>query len=209
MDAARANLMVPGRPLPGSAREYEFDLAARPPVDRVNIELPEVNTTVGVDLLSREDPKAPWRPVVHAGLYRLKSAGAELRNGPIHIGRDTDRYWLARVDPRGSGLGAGVPRLSVGWVAQHVVFLARGSGPFMLAYGSAAAQPADSPLESLPKGVTIVAATVGTPMELGGPLRLAPAPPSLPWKRGVLWGVLILGAGLLGWMALRLSKEMR
>ena len=209
MDAARASLMVLGRARPAAVREYEFDLAAHPPVDRVNIDLPEVNTTVGVELLSRDDSKAPWRPVVHVGLYRLKSAAGELRNGPIHIAQDADRYWLARVDPRGTGVGAGVPRLSVGWVAQNVVFLARGSGPFMLAYGSAVAQPAQSPLESIPKGVAIATATAGVPMELGGRLRLSPAPASWQWKKGVLWAVLILGAGLLGWMALRLSKEMR
>ena len=209
VDAARASLMVLGRAVPGQAREYEFDLRARPPVDRANLELPEANTTVGVDLLSRPDPKVPWRPVAHAGLYRLKSAGAELRNGPINIAQDSDRYWLARFDPRGSGLGTGMPRLSVGWVAQNVVFLARGSGPFMLAYGSVVAQPADSPLESIPKGVMITTAATGPPMELGGRTRLAPAPPSWPWRKGVLWAVLIIGAGLLAWMALRLSKEMR
>jgi Protein of unknown function (DUF3999) len=209
VDAARASLMVPGRALQGSAREYEFDLAARPPVDRVNIELPQANTTVGVDLLSRSDRKVPWQPVVHVGLYRLKSEGAELRNGPIHIVQNSDRYWLVRVDARGSGLGTGVPRLSVGWVSQNVVFLARGSGPFMLAYGSAAATPADSQLESIPKSVTIAAATAGAAMELGGRSRLAPEPPAVPWKKGVLWAVLVLGAGVLGWMALRLSKEMR
>jgi hypothetical protein len=207
LEAARANLMVPGKAVSGQAREYEFDLGARPPIDRVNLELPELNTTIAVDLLSRTDPKAPWRSVVHAGLYRLKSSGTELRNGPIHIAPDSDRYWLARIDARGGGLGNGVPRLSVGWVAQNVVFLARGSGPYLIAYGSATVAPADMSLDSLPKAVQIGNATAAAPSLLGGRERLRPAT-SVPWRNGLLWAVLVVAAGILAAMVLRLSKEM-
>jgi hypothetical protein len=207
VEAARANLMVPGRAVPGRAREVEFDLGASPPIDRVNLELPELNTTVAVDLLSRADPSAPWRPIVHAGLYRLKSAGTELRNGPIRIAPDSDRYWLARIDPHGVGLGSGVLRLSVGWIAQNVVFLARGSGPFLIAYGSATVAPADMPLDSLPRGVAIGTATAGPPTLLGGRSRLRPAT-AVPWKNGLLWAVLVVAAGILAAMVMRLSKEM-
>ncbi len=208
VDAARANLVVFGRADAAQAGEFEFDLGARPPVDRVNLELPEVNTTLGVDLLSRPDPRSSWRPIVHGGMYRLKSEGTELRNGPIHIARDTDRYWRARVDPRGGGLGRGAPRLSVGWVAQNVIFLARGPGPYLIAYGSAVAAPAESSLDSIPKGVVIGAGTAATPIQLGGVARLAAAP-SVQWKQGLLWAVLIIAAGLLAWMAMRLAREMR
>ncbi len=208
LEAARASLMVPGKAVPGQAQEFEFDLGASPPSDRVNLELPELNTTVAVDLLSRADPKMPWRLVVHTGLYRLKSAGTELRNGPIHIAPDSDRYWLARVDARGGGLGNGIPRLSVGWVAQNVVFLARGSGPFLIAYGSATAAAADMPLNAIPKGVAIGNATPAAPTLLGGRARLR-SQESVPWKNALLWVVLVLAAGILAAMAMRLSKEMQ
>lgn len=207
LEAARANLMVPGKLVSGQGREYEFDLGASPPIDRVNLELPELNTTIAVDLLSRADPKAPWRSVVRAGLYRLKSAGTELRNGPIHIAPDSDRYWLARVDARSGGIGNGVPRLSVGWVAQNVVFLARGSSPYLIAYGSATVAPADMSLASLPKAVQIGNATAAAPTLLGGRERLR-ATTSVPWRNGLLWAVLVLAAGILAAMVVRLSKEM-
>lgn len=207
LEAARANVMVPGKAVSGQAREFEFDLGANPPIDRVNLELPELNTTVAVDLLSRADPKAAWRPVVHAGLYRLKSAGTELRNGPIHIAPDTDRYWLARIGARGGSIGNGVPRLSAGWVAQNVVFLARGSGPYLIAYGSATVGPADMSLDSLPKAVEIGNATAAAPTLLGGRERLRPAT-SVPWRNGLLWVILVVAAGILAAMVVRLSKEM-
>ncbi len=209
VEAARASLVVFGRADAAHAGEFEFDLEARPPVDRVNLELPEVNTTIGVDLLSRADAKAPWRPIVHGGMYRLKSEGTELRNGPIHIAQDSDRYWRARVDPRGGGLGHGAPRLSVGWVSQNVIFLARGPGPYLIAYGSAVAESAESSLESIPKGIVIGAATAATPIQLGGAARLAATQRSVQWKQALLWAVLIIAAGLLGWMAMRLAREMR
>jgi len=207
LEAARANLMVPGKAVSGQAREFEFDLGASPPIDRVNLELPELNTTVGVDLLSRADPKAPWRSVVHAGLYRLKSAGTELRNGPIHIAPDSDRYWMARIDARGGGIGNGVPRLSVGWIAQNVVFLARGPGPYLIAYGSATVAPADLSLQSLPKALEIGNATAAAPTLLGGRERLRPTT-AVPWRNGLLWVILVLAAGILAAMVVRLSKEM-
>jgi len=207
LEAARANVMVAGTAVSGQAREFEFDLGASPPIDRVNLELPELNTTVAVDMLSRADPKAPWRPVVHAGLYRLKSAGTELRNGPIHIAPDTDRYWLARIDARGGSIGNGVPRLSAGWVAQNAVFLARGSGPYLIAYGSATVGPADMSLDSLPKAVEIGNATAAAPTLLGGRERLRPAT-SVPWRNGLLWVILVVAAGILAAMVVRLSKEM-
>ena len=206
LEAARASVMVPGKAVSGQGRELEFDLGASPPVDRVNLELPELNTTVAVDLLSRADPKAQWRPVVHAGLYRLKSAGTELRNGPIHIAPDTDRYWLARIDARGGSIGNGVPRLSAGWVAQNVVFLARGSGPYLIAYGSATVGPADMSLDSLPKAAEIGNATAAAPTLLGGRERLRP-PTSVPWRNGLLWVILVVAAGILAAMVVRLSKE--
>jgi hypothetical protein len=207
LEAARANLMVPGKAVSGEAREFQFDLGASPPIDRVNLELPELNTTVAVDLLSRADAKAPWHSVVHAGLYRLKSAGTELRNGPIHIAPDTDRYWLARIDTRGGGLGNGMPRLSVGWVAQNVVFLARGSSPYLIAYGSATVAPADMSLDALPKSVQIGSATAAAPTLLGGRERLR-SPTAVPWRNGLLWAVLVVAAGILAAMVMRLSKEM-
>lgn len=207
LEAARASLMVPGKAVAGQEREFEFDLDASPPIDRVNLELPELNTTIAADLLSRANPKASWRPVVHAGLYRLKSAGTELRNGPIHVAPDSDRYWLARIAARGGSLGNGTPRLSVGWVAQNVVFLARGSGPYLIAYGSATAAPADMSLDALPKGVMIGNATAGAPTLLGGRTRLR-SEEAVPWKNGLLWVLLVVAAGILAAMAVRLSKEM-
>jgi len=162
---------------------------------------------VDVELLSRERPQDAWHPVRHGGFYRLKSEGEELRNGPLSVLPNSARYWMVRTDPRQGGLGKTAPRLVVEWVPHEVVFIARGSPPFYVAYGSGVAQSAAASLDMLPKNVAIATAALSAPEASGGDSLLLPPAEPFPWKTPLLWLVLTVGAGLLGWMAYRLSKD--
>jgi len=207
VDALHASMNVAAtaaRSVPG---EFQYDLGATVPVDRLNLELPDLNTVVDVELLSRDRPQDAWRAVRHGGFYRLKSEGEELRNGPVSVLPNSARYWMVRTDPGQGGLGKTAPRLVVEWVPHEVVFIARGSPPFYVAYGSGVAQSAAGSLDMLPKNVAIATAALSAPEASGGDsLLLAPAAP-FPWKTPLLWLVLTVGAGVLGWMAYRLSKD--
>lgn len=187
--------------------EFEYDLGASVPVDRVNLELPDINTVVDVELLSRARPADGWHTVRRSGFYRLKGETEEFRNGPVSVAPNTDRYWLLRTDPKRGGLGTSAPRLLVEWVPHEVVFVARGAGPFYVAYGRATAESAAVSLDVIPKNVPIVAASLSSPAVSGGDSLLQPPASPFPWKTPLLWTILIAGAGLLGWMALRLSKD--
>ncbi|MFL6601445.1 MAG: DUF3999 domain-containing protein [Steroidobacteraceae bacterium] len=187
--------------------EFAYDLGGRLPIDRVNLLLPDTNTVVDVELLSRVSTTEPWRIVRRCGFYRLKSDGEELRNGPVAVALNTDRYWLLRTNPKSGGLGAIAPNLVVEWVPHEVVFVARGPEPFYLAYGSATADSAAVSLAVLPKSVSIASASLSEPERLGGDDRLSPAPEPYAWKTAFLWVVLIAGAALLAWMVFRLSKD--
>ena len=195
--------------------EFEYDLGAALPVDRINLDLPDINTVVDVELLSRAHPQDVWLAVRHGGFYRLKSDGEELRNGPMTVSPGgtvtgppgAGRYWLVRTNPRQGGLGATAPHLVAEWVPHEVVFVARGAGPFSLAYGSSVAQAAAVSLTLLPGNVAIVPASLANPESSGGESLLQSPVAPFPWKTLLLWAVLIVGAGLLGWMAYRLSKE--
>jgi hypothetical protein len=202
---------VEAEPVHTSSSEYTFDLGAQLPVDRLNLELPEQNTIVEITLFSRGQSGGEWRMIVSSGFYRLRGAGPDLVNGPVIIGANTDRYWRARVDTRGGGLGSGVPKLKVGWLPHDVVFLARGSGPFTLAYGMADAERGVAGFPTLPKGTNVQRASLADQETLGGDERLKPHPKSLDLfsKTFILWGVLAIGVGLLTLMALRLLREMR
>ena len=207
VDARHTSLTVPAIAAPKSAGEFEYDLGASLPVDRVNLELPDVNTLVEVDVQSRAKPASSWRMIRRSGFYRLRSDGEELRNGPVPVELNTDRHWLLRADSKGGGLGSGVPRLVVEWVPHTVVFVARGAGPFFIAYGSATAESSSVSLAMLPKNVSIAPAVLSEPESSGGDERLSPPPTPYAWKTALLWAVLIAGAALLAWMAYRLSRD--
>jgi Protein of unknown function (DUF3999) len=209
VDARHASLSVPALPVSTAPGEFEFDLGASVPADRVNLQLPETNTVVEVELLSRAKAPDPWRLIRRAGFYRLQSDGAELRNGPVTLDMNTDRHWLVHADRKGGGLGSGAPQLVVDWVPHELVFVARGMPPFFIAYGSVAAQSTAVSLAAIPKLFSIAAASVGDAEEEGGEARLRPPPTAYPWKNGLLWAILLVAAALLGWMALRLSREFR
>jgi hypothetical protein len=210
VDAHRLSLAVNATPGPNKAGEFEYDLGARVPVDRINLELPDINTVVEVELLSRARTVDTWHTVRRCGFYRLKSDGTDLRNGPVAVPLSMDTHWLVRADPRRGGLGKRAPDLVAEWAPHELVFVARGAGPFYIAYGSAAVDAAAAAsLSFLPKDVNIAAASLSPPEPLGGDIQLKSPPAPYAWKAGLLWAVLLAGAALLAWMALRLSKDMK
>jgi hypothetical protein len=217
VELARATLMLSAPVDAKAPGEFAFDTAARLPVDRVAIELPETNTVVQAEILSRDQPAHAWRDVARRGFYRLTNANSEIASGWVPIATNTDRYWLVRIDRTGAGIGSGAPRLTLGWVPHELIFLARGAGPFQLAYGSISASSGSVAVDSILPGLTaggdasyrvkVVAATLGPEGSLGGEARRLPPPPPIPWKLIALWSSLALGVVVLAFMALRLSRE--
>ncbi len=207
VDALHTSLSLAAVSAKNAPGEFEYDLGASVPVDRLNLELPDINTVVDVELLSRARPADGWQTVRRSGFYRLKSETEELRNGPVSVALNTDRHWLLRTDPKRGGLGTSAPHLVVEWVPHEVVFVARGAGPFYVAYGRATVESAAVSLDVIPKNVPIASASLSTPAVSGGDSLLQPPAAPFPWKTPLLWAILIAGAGLLGWMALRLSKD--
>lgn len=211
VDVTRETVTVGGKPIASKRGEFEFDLGAKLPVDRLTLELPEQNSIVEVEMLSRAAAQETWRHVTRTGFYRLKNAAnAELTNGLVAIEPTADRYWLARVDMRGGGLGPSAPKLRAGWLPHDIVFLARGAGPFTLAYGSSAAQSVAS-LSGFPTTIAIANAALSDPRALGGAGRLEPVHQKLNlWsKTTVLWTVLVIGVAVLAFMAYRLARELK
>ena len=204
--------------------EYLFDLRGHHPVDRVRLHLPEPNTVIQVEWLTRDQGEQPWRPAARGVAYRLRRDGGEITSPALSVGGTTDRYWLLRVDQRGGGVGSGVPKLEVGWVPHTLVFAARGGPPFQLAYGNRDAKPAGYSIETLIPGyreaagphiraakagaqqtINVSSARALEQQELGGAARLRE---TIDWKRWSLWGALILGVLVLGAMAWRLARQL-
>lgn len=204
-------------PLPGKPGEYLFDLSGRIPLDRIRVRLPQVNTLVKASFFSRETDKDPWKPGPSSVLvYRLSIKGREISGADIALDPTPDRYWLMRIDPSGGGLGRGIPSGEFGWIPGKVVFVARGTGPFRLAYGSARTKgclQGDDELfrrfiEERNERDVIGNAVTAPPAILGGKaaLRLPLVP--VDTKSAMLWGALLSGVLLLAWMAFRLYRHL-
>jgi hypothetical protein len=209
------------RASPGKlAGELLVDTQGHFPVDRLKLALPQANTVAQIQLSTRERAEEPWRPAASATAYRLTREGGELASPDVRVAVNPDRYWRILVDQKGGGFGAGEVTLELGWLPHEVLFAARGAGPFTLAYGNQLARPGAAPLAAvLPQDEKLAAgaARIG---EVSGS-----APPSaslfsdpVRFFRGVaesreakkwtLWGVLLVGVLLLGWMAQRLLRDM-
>jgi len=200
------------RGIPGAQPgDYEFDLGGHLPVDRLRVVLPEDNTLVSAQLLARDKSDQPWQPITAGVLYRMRRDGQDLTSRELTVARGSWRYWLLRVDPKGGGLGHGTPTLEAGWVAQQLVFVARGSAPFLLAYGSARANRSAYPIETVVPGwrsdseIAAITARTGAQQALGGAGVLKQKPN---YKTFTLWGSLVVGVLGLAWMAWRLTREM-
>ncbi|MEP7084154.1 MAG: DUF3999 domain-containing protein [Betaproteobacteria bacterium] len=215
-ETRRQSLRVPGRAgtNPG---EIEFDLGLRAPVDRIRIVVPQPNALSPLRLDVRPDPRGEWRPVVSTVAYRIVRDGNELTSPAVPIAPNPSPRWRAIVDQTSGGFGSALPELEASWPVRNLVFLARGEGPFLLAFGRQDAQPAQLPLSTLIPGYRDGAETA-FPLAETGALRSAPppAPSSLPQfigdadpKKLGLWAALIIGALVLALMAWRLSRQLQ
>jgi uncharacterized protein DUF3999 len=206
--------------------EYELDLGGLFPVDRLRFGLPQPNTVAALEILARARPGDAWHRVSTAIVYRLVRDGDELTSADVEIAVASDRYWLVKADQRGGGIGEGPLVFGAGWVPHRLVFAARGATPFQLVYGRRDARPAAFEIATLVPGYTgeedlerrlaptaaaSSAITIGAAQPAAAPQKLGGAAAlrgRRDWKRWALWGSLGLGVVMLGWMALRLGRQM-
>lgn len=215
---ARATHRVAAQAVAARAGEFTVDLGVRLPVDRVNVTLPEANTVARATLSVRDDAAQPWTPVAaDLPLYHLMVDGRELRNAPRELPTTQSRWWRIELSPPGVQDGAAPPQLEVAWPPHELWFVTRGPGPYLLAWGSATAQPAEVALDAIlpttdgavgeAARVAVATAALGARRTLGGESRRVAPPPPFPWRAALLWAVLALGVLVLGVMAWKLARE--
>jgi hypothetical protein len=192
-----------------------FDTGRRAPVTYARLRLPQENSSVRVTLHSRDDGKAPWAERWSGEAYRILSDTQQRESPPAQFGATNDRYWRMQIakDPQ---LYRGT-LLELGYRPARLRFLAQGSPPFTLAYGSRRAEiftasACDALLADFgsdERARMVGEGVVGASRALGGETALKPLPRQTPLRLVVLWSVLILGVGLLIAMALTLLKRVR
>lgn len=206
-------LAISGQLVDSEKQIYEFDLGGQFPLDRVNIILPEENTLIEVKIKSRNNEKLEWHHRYTGLIYNLQVKENSIESGEIKIRSTTDQYWQLEVKTR-DGLGDKLPVLEFRWVPNELYFLARGQGPFTLAYGNGRIDPPGKPIDILMNVLTedqeknlVGKAELGVEVSLMGDDALK-SEFVIPWRRILLWGVLIFGVLVLGIMVIRLNKQM-
>lgn len=208
-----ARTWLPAERLGAIGSTYTFRLDARVPADGARVRLPEINTLAEADLHAATQDDGPWRLRGSGPVYRLRIDGTELTTPEFSFDPTAARWWRLRVEPDGA-LGPEPPTFEIGYVPETVLFVARGEAPFRLVFGHHAAEsvalPSATVLGGVPRtsGSLVSAAHTGDRRDLAGASALH-APTTIPVRRLVLWAVLVLGVALLGWMALRLLRQLR
>lgn len=187
-----------------------YDAGGLFPVEHVDLEFAGANV-VSVVVRSRPSPSADWEQRYGGLFYSLQETDGNIRNAPARIGRTADRFWSIERAGGGAWTAAQAPRLKLGWHPHELVFVAQGTAPFTLVYGSARVEAADAPLdaplrqlEEAVRGREVRTATLGAPRTLGGADALRPP---LPLRRAVLWTVLVAAVALLAWLAVRTVRD--
>jgi hypothetical protein len=189
-----------------------FDTARTAPVRYARLRLAQENSSIRVSLQSRPDDKSSWLDRWGGETY-LIVAGTERRESPpARFDPTTDRYWRVQL-PK----GAPAPTLELGYRPARLRFLAQGSGPYTIAFGSrrvdvAPATACDALLADVSakeRAKLISEGHTGELRVLSGDAAFKPLPKKTPLRLVMLWSVLLVGVGLLVAMAVSLLKRVR
>lgn len=198
------------------AREMLFDAERIAPIGYARLVLAQTNSSVHVQIQSRVDLQAPWRSRWSGEVYSIVNGSEHRVSPPAAIDSDHDRYWRVLYAQASDALNP-PPTLELGYRPAKLRFLAQGASPFTLAFGSRRADPAPSQqCGSLLSDVSasdlrelVGEASPGRQEALAGDAAFKPLPQKTPVRQWVLWGVLIVGVGLLVTMALSLLKRLQ
>ncbi|NBB75915.1 MAG: DUF3999 family protein [Bacteroidetes bacterium] len=202
--AKRSWLRLPLQEVAGEEHGIlQAELGGLIPVDRLQLQFPQANTLLHARI-STKTAKTPWQDRTEALFYELLENTIVLQNDPVSLSRENVTH--IRLEPLENSAAApnNSFKLQVGFIPHDLVFIARGGGPYVLAYGNGAMKTAGSEgnnpdvhgLAGEKKRSIVANAGLGAKIILGGETRLA-ATASAPWQNMALWLVLILGAAIL------------
>jgi hypothetical protein len=156
-----------------------------------------------------------WEMLPGGTVYALTLQGRDVRSTVLAM--PGGRYSHLRLQPAGgiAQLGHPTPAIRIAARPASLVFLARGAGPYRLAWGQPTPAAALALSELMPgrrAGDALPELTARVASATAQPASAAPAPtasaplPAVPARKLWLWGVLVVALGLLGAMARSLLR---
>tara|TARA_R110002072_G_scaffold297959_1_gene471292 strand:- start:2482 stop:3849 length:1368 start_codon:yes stop_codon:yes gene_type:complete len=192
---------------------YEFDTGGVFNVEQINIEFPKDNTLIDVIIESRVSENSPWKRRYNGVFYKLYFEELELTSNPVTVNLTNDRYWQIRHQST-DGVGNIEPIFKYAWRPNYLYFLARGSAPYVLAFGNANSNTRNNISSKL---MSIINQNLSSQMvglaKIGKEIILKGEPAliikkRLPWQRIALWAILIIAVIIIATMVIRLSRNM-
>ena len=179
-------------------RIVSYMLPGRFPVSAVGFDLPQADM-MAVRLMGAHEPNRPYSELAKGFIYRLEKGGATLTGEPfpVHV---SYHYW--KLHAAGDIPFATAPGMRVYWKPRELLFLARGQGPWTLAYGRGTPVQATA-LPMLAQGDILPAREIAA-------LTTPFSPPAQQMSREwILWSVLGLAAVFLTGVTLWLIRSMK
>ncbi len=190
---------------------FEYKIPGVFPVSLVNIELPGENRIFKALIESRPDEKSPWL-TKHRGLFfRIDMNGVLFSNDTVALGRTSNPYWRLTLESDSPIKADTQPKLEFGWIPHDLYFLSQGQGPFRMAFGNFNIKPAENLVDQLLMSLDKTKQTdIVKTAQPSKPFKLdeKKAKTSVHWQKWLLWAILVLSVFLLGFMAIRLLKQM-
>jgi Protein of unknown function (DUF3999) len=193
----------------------DFESDGRYPASYLRIDLPQLNTITNVQVLTRNQTDAPWNILINAPIYRLNKQGRDTINPDIKINPKVARYWRLQFNQANGGIGSENPTLSLGWLANTIVWNARGRAPYTLQLGENS-NPTNSAMsisnlmpDYSPEKINILPVANLNLTNNSTEKTLNPWISAPDYKRWLLWAGLALGVLLLAGMAYSLLKTER
>jgi hypothetical protein len=201
--------IVPGT-LSENKREVAYTLPGRFPLAAVGFDLPQADM-MAVRLTGADDPARPYSPYASGFIYRLEKDGATVVSEAFPV-TESRRYW--KLQAVGDIPFASAPGMRVYWQARELLFLARGKGPWTLAFGrqtavQSLALPQLALSDVLPaREIAAPPANVGT---VAPPANAGTVAPEVKGegREWLLWAVLVLTVVFLSGVTVWLVRSMK
>jgi hypothetical protein len=154
-----------------------YTLQSRQPIARLRITPAVVNSVFPLLIEGRGADDEAWQTIARTVAYRINQNGGEEYSDPVPL--DGRLLKAIRLRPLNTSWGISIPIVEIERDPVTLLVNARGAGPFLLAWGSRAADEGSVPPGTLlPDAASIVdvpAAQAMSRRTLGGPERLTAA----------------------------------
>jgi Protein of unknown function (DUF3999) len=192
-------------------RTLHFDLGAVLPLVQVDLQMPEGNRVLPVQLQVRARSDAPWEAAAGTVFYRISREGAAVQSPPLALRREA-RYIRLVVDERSARPAAETVKLLAQVQLGSLVFATQGQPPYSLHAGASKPAPGALPLATVVPELQqerprFGRATLGAWSEVGAAVAHAQSEARQQlWRPAALWAVLLAGVAGLALMVWRLAK---